>query len=257
MNGAFYIGATGLNAQQRGLDVIANNVANVNTSGFKRAEMRFSELLTPPVDANQPTQPIRAATNFLNGVKSSEVSRVYEQGDLRQTGNPLDLAIEGDGFVEILGPNGVSWLWRGGTLAINEDGMLQTEDGLLLRGLIQIPEDATDIRIDREGRVLAITSQENGPVELGAIDLVMPSDRTALAPSGSGYYAVEGDSGIRSFVPGEDGKGVFVQGSIETSNVELTEEMVALLLMQRAYAANAQVVQAGDQLMSIANGLRR
>ncbi|NJM51338.1 MAG: flagellar hook-basal body protein [Sphingomonadales bacterium] len=257
MNGAFYIGATGLNAQQRGLDVIANNVANINTLAFKRTEMRFSELLSPPVDANQSADNVRPSANISNGVKSTEAMRIYEQGDLRQTRNPLDLAIQGDGFVEVLGPNGTSLLWRGGSLSIGEDGYLQTESGLTLRNLIQVPEDATELRIDREGKIFALTASDSSTVEIGAIDIVMPANRMALQVSGSGYYTVEDSASVRSFVPGEEGKGVFVQGAVETSNVELTEEMVALLLMQRAYAANAQVVQAGDQLMLIANGLRR
>ena len=257
MNGAYYIGATGMRAQQTGLETIANNVANINTNTYKRSEVRFSELVsqtrvqadTVPVDTSFP--------DILTGVQARTSARVFEQGNLRQTGKPFDLAISGDGFVEVLGPGGQTWLWRGGTLQINAEGALQTDSGLVLKALIDVPINSSSITIARDGAVSSVSSGSDVSSEIGKIELVMPRDSLALESVGSGYYRAASNDELTVLLPGQDNGGVFVQGSIEASNVELTTEMVTLLLMQRAYAANAQVVQAGDQLMAIANGLRR
>lgn len=253
MNGAFYVGATGLQAQQRALDVVANNISNVNTTGFKRSEIRFSELVSrPDANDNSPsTQP-----NLLSGVQAQTAVRVYQQGDLRETGQPFDIAISGDGFIEALGPAGEIWLWRGGTLRVNAEGLLETESGLVLKALIEVPDDSIGLSIDRAGVVSSITAGSEDRVELGTIDLVMPREPHLIEAAGDGFYRLPDDNDLETLIAGEDG-GVIVQGSVEASNVELTTEMVQLLLLQRAYGANAQVVQAGDQLMSIANNLRR
>ena len=257
MNGAFYIGATGLEVQQRNLDVIAQNVANVNTNAYKRSEMRFAELVTMPLVAPDVAPLARSSADAAAGVTASSVGRVFSQGDLRQTDRPFDLAISGDGFLEVLGPGGQTYLWRGGTLKIGTDGLLQTIDGMPLKTLIEVPEDVTELRIGRDGRVLALAPGDSDYTELGQLDVVMPDDVTQLASVDGGYFRAPEEVALHSFVPGESGKGVFIQGSLEASNVELTTELVGLLLAQRAYGANAQVVQAGDQLMAIANGLRR
>ena len=255
MNGAFYIGATGLQAQQRGLDVIANNVANINTNAFKRSEIRFAELVTPTtIEDRRPLAP--NLPEALTGVQAQASPRILEQGELRGTGMPFDLAVSGDGFIEVLGPGGQTWLWRGGTLRVNGEGLLETEGGLILKALIDVPEDSTSLAISRDGVVTSISTGSDEAVELGTIGLVMPHDPNAMEPIGSGFYRVAGDQDLVTLLNGEDG-GVLVLGSLEASNVELTTEMVTLLLMQRAYGANAQVLQAGDQLMQIANGLRR
>jgi flagellar basal-body rod protein FlgG len=257
MNGAFYVGATGLQAQQRALDVVANNISNINTMGFKRSEVRFAELVGP-VTQTENADPIlvRPATDALSGVQAREAVRIFQQGDLRETGKPFDIAISGDGFIELLGPSGETWLWRGGTLRVNADGLLETESGLALKALIEVPEDSTELRIDRDGVVRSLSAGLDAAEELGTISLAMPRDPELVEAMGSGFYRVPDDGELETVLNGQDG-GVIVQGSLEASNVELTTEMVSLLLLQRAYAANAQAVQAGDQLMSIANNLRR
>lgn len=257
MNGAFYVGATGLRAQQRALDVTANNIANMNTPAFKRSEVRFSELVSTPYD---PAGGLRIQgedlSSTLQGVRTSTSSRVFTQGDLRQTGKPLDLAIDGDGFIELIGPGGQDALWRGGTLKVNADGYLAAANGMPLKGMISVPAEASTISIGRDGRVQAQIKGE-APAEIGRIDLVLPKDLSALTAQGEGLYHVENAADLVTVAAGEDGGGVLTQGSIEVSNVELSDEMVTLLLMQRAYSANAQVVQAGDQLMGIVNSLKR
>lgn len=257
MNGAFYVGATGLQAQQRALDVVANNISNINTLGFKRSEVRFAELVAS-VSQTQSADPVFVdrPAEALNGVQAREAVRIFQQGDLRETGKPFDIAISGDGFIELLGPGGEIWLWRGGTLRVNADGLLETESGLLLKALIEVPEDSTELRIDREGVVRSLSSGSETFDEIGTISLAMPRDPQLVEAMGSGFYRVPDEGELETVLNGQDG-GVIVQGSLEASNVELTTEMVSLLLLQRAYAANAQAVQAGDQLMSIANNLRR
>lgn len=253
MNGAFYIGATGLRAQERALGVTANNITNLNTPGFKRSHIRFGELVSPPsADGLQ-----AARLGGPSGIAALETLPVLDQGELRATGSAMDLAIEGQGFLEVLGPEGQGLLWRGGALTVNPDGLLATADGLPLRALITVPEDATDLRIHADGVVTAVLGGDQASTELGRLDLASVNTPGALQVLGGGLYRPEAAARLSALVPGEEGAGVLVQGSIEASNVSLSNEMVQMMLMQRAYAASAQALQAGDQLMGIANGLRR
>lgn len=254
MNGAFYIGATGLRAQERALGVAANNIANLNTPGFKRSQVRFTELMS-----------IHPASDALSGIRSGGASGVaatgsapvFEPGELRATGNELDIAIDGQGFIEVLGPEGEGLLWRGGTLAVGPDGLLGTADGLPLRALITVPDGASELRISPDGTVFALLGGDTVATELGRIDLLTVRNTASLEALSGGLYGTRTADAVAMGVPGEDGAGVIVQGAVEASNVALSNEMVMLMLMQRAYAASAQALQAGDQLMGIANGLRR
>lgn len=256
MNGVFYIGASGLQAQQRALDVIGNNIANVNTLGFKRSEARFSELMGPGGAADQAAGGLDAP-GALSGVMSDASPRVFDQGDLKQTGQAMDVAIDGQGFIELMGPNGQPVLWRGGSLKVSSDGYLATQDGLPLKAMIAVPASATSLKIDADGRITALIDGQAEPQEIGRIDLAMVKDPGSLSVLGGGLYQVASPEDLTTVAAGDEGSGTLVQGSVETSNVELSNEMVNLLLIQRAYGANAQVVQAGDQLMAIANGLKR
>jgi flagellar basal-body rod protein FlgG len=257
MNGAFYIGATGLHAQERALDVIANNIANMNTPAFKRSQVRFSELVGPGRGQLDAALLPADSSTALSGVALDSTARVFAQGELKQTGSPLDIAVSGDGFIELMGPAGQELLWRGGTLKVNEDGNLANAEGLTLKAMISVPRGATGIAIAQDGKVTAQLAGQTEAVQIGRIELAMPKDVTTLSALDGGLYQIADASDLISVTPGEEGGGVFVQGSLETSNVQLSDEMVTMLLMQRAYAANAQIVQAGDQLMSIANGLKR
>ena len=255
MNGAFYVGAIGLDAQQRALDVVANNIANINTGGFKRSAVRFVDLVPPMRGASG--DPVAAARrgDALAGAMIASTPQIWTQGPLQQTGSSLDLAINGEGFIEVMGPAGRDVLWRGGTLQVNADGYLAATDGTPLRAMISVPQGTTALTIAPDGTV---SGNANGTVEqLGHIDLVMSRAPETLVADGNGYYEAADPADLVTARPGEDGTGVLVQGSLEGSNVELADEMTNLLLMQRAFAANAQVVQAGDQMMSIVNQLRR
>ena len=257
MNGAFYIGATGLEAQQTALDVVANNIANINTVGFKRSTVHFAELVSPPRDTQDLPSTGSSANASLLGSVVSATPHVWTEGVLNQTGQPLDLAINGNGFIELLGPAGRSLLWRGGTLKVNDDGLLAASDGSVLRGQISIPQGASNLTIDTSGVVSATASGSTQSRQIGQIDLVSVKNLDSLTDDGKGMFEAADPSDVVSVAPGQDGAGTFVQGAIEGGNVQLTDEMVNLLLVQRAYAANSQVIQASDQLMAIANGLRR
>ena len=253
MNGAFYIGATGLAAGERALGAVANNIANINTTAFKRSHVRFSELVGP--SGEDPA--VAGTTSGFYGVSVSDSLRDFMQGDIKQTGRPQDLAINGDGFVELMGPGGQAMLWRGGSLGVNSDGYLAADNGMPLKAMISVPLSATGVTVTADGKVTASVNGQSTPTVLGQIDLVRSKDPAQLEALDGGLFEAPSDSDLINAAPGEDGAGVLVPGALESSNVQLADEMVTLLLLQRAYSANAQVVQAGDQLMSIANSLRR
>lgn len=257
MNGAFYVGAIGLQSQQRALDIIAGNIANMNTPAFKRSEVRFSEVLASHADADVPRADLAVQALASAGVVVDATPMIDEPGTLETTGHPLDLAIEGAGFIELMGPEGQTLLWRGGTLKVGDDGLLATASGIPLKAAITVPDDASAITIGSDGVVRGTTAGSATPTEFGQISLVKASDMTALRQLDGGLYRVDDGAHLTDAKPGEDGTGMIVQGSIERSNVEMTTEMVQMMLVQRAYSANAQILQAADQLMGIANGLRR
>jgi flagellar basal-body rod protein FlgG len=256
MNGAFYIGAIGLDAQQRALEVVANNVANINTTAFKRSAVRFSELVSTAQGGADKSVNSTAHTANLAGVTVDATTHVWTQGTLQQTGQQFDVAISGDGFLELEGASGHTLLWRGGTLKVNDDGFLAAADGTPLRSMISVPQGST-LSISTDGVVSAQVSGQTAPQQLGQLDLVTTKSLDSLVDDGAGRYEAPDPSELSTVKPGDEGSGQLVQGSLESSNAQLTDEMTNLLLMQRSFAANAQVVQTGDQLMSIINGLRR
>lgn len=256
MTQAFEIAGAGLVTQQRALDLIANNVANINTPSFKRSELRFSEVIAQAADASNPAANLGAAPSFA-GVTASAVLTLNEQGDLERTGRALDVAIEGDGFIELMGPRGQTMLWRGGSLSVQGDGLLASPDGLVLRAMITVPADATELQISPDGVVSARSAGSDESTELGQIMLVRVNDPASVERLDGGLYRLAEGAQLVDAAPGEDGAGVLVQGAIERSNVQINDEMIRLMIVQRAYAANAQIVQAADQLMAIANSPRR
>lgn len=257
MSDAYYVGAIGLETQQRALDGIANNIANVNTPAFKRAQLRFADVVASRVDFDTANVDRSQPADRLGGVTLDSQFMINEPGEIERTGQAMDLAIEGTGFIELMGPDGQTLLWRGGAMRVNDDGLLATAKGMALRAAITVPQDATALTIDRTGLVHATVPDSTDPIELGQIQLVKIEDPTAVDRLDGGLYRLrEGNAPIEA-QPGEDGAGALVQGGIERSNVSLTDEMVRMMLVQRAYAANAQIVQAADQMMAIANGLRR
>ena len=258
MNPAFEIGAAALRAGQQALEIYANNVANVNTPGFKRTEARFSEVLArqvQPTDSGQAASASASMAGAGGGVRIMPQDTLFLQGELRTTGNPLDLAIEGQGLIELLGPGGSPLYWRGGALRINDDGLLATSNGYALRAAINVPTDAQSLSIARDG-VVSVKTSGGETLEIGQIDLVRFDREDAMQRMDDGLFQATEGARIIDTKPGEDGAGTLAQASVEGSNVELTKEMVDMLMVQRAFAANAQILQAADQLAAITNNLK-
>lgn len=255
MNYAFEIAGVGLSTQQRALDVIANNVANLNTPSFKRSELIFSEIVAQRRDEASVTAGLGAEPSVA-GVTVRSALALDQAGAIERTGRALDIAIDGEGFIELMGPRGQALLWRGGTLKVQEDGLLATAGGIPLRGSIAVPANASALQIDADGLVTARAGNNSESTVIGALGLVRAEDAATIERLDGGLYAVSDVASLMDLTPGESG-GVFVQGAIEHSNVQLNDEMIRLLIVQRAYGANAQVVQAADQLMMITNNLRR
>jgi flagellar basal-body rod protein FlgG len=254
---ALYIGATGMQAQQQHVDVIANNLANVNTSGFKKNRVLFQDAyyraqqLSASGDANQ-------AILLGMGTLIASNNKSFLQGDVKATESPLDLAIRGNGFFEVLLPDGSSAYTRHGALKVNENGVLATVSGYELKQQIEIPVDSVEVVIDASGKVSSRNSKDIALAEIGQIELSSFSNSEGLKPVGDNLFTVTDSAGqVTVNKPGEDGLGTLAQGYLEGSNVKLSEEMVNLVLAQRAYELSAKVIQASDEMLSISNNLRR
>lgn len=257
---SLYIGATGMHAQQLQVDTIANNLANVNTPAFKKGRVNFAELMgrgaLPDLQgARDLLAPAQAAAA---GVGLVAASKIFDAGDLKRTEAPLDVAIQGDGFLELAMPDGTPAYTRGGTLKVNADGQLALLDGTPLRPGIQVPDDAERLVISAAGRVQVAIAGQATLVEAGQLELVRFTNAGGLLAQGGGIYrATEASGEAIGGRPGEDGMGALLQGALEGSNVKLVEEMVGLMVAQRAYEASAKVVQAADEMLGLVNGLRR
>ncbi len=257
MNGAFEVGAVSLRAQQRALETLANNVANINTPGFKRAEVKFSEVVTPPPERLTETERLAVEASPQNGgVRTTSQIMISSQGELQATGSAMDIALDGAGFIELMGADGESLLWRGGRIEVNRDGYLAAEGTAALRALIAVPDDATGLQIANDGRVTAFV-RDGEALEIGQIPLVRASSDTDLEAIGSGLFRLSDGARLIDALPGEDGMGSIQQGMLEGSNVDMTTAMVEMLVLQRAYSASAQVIQTADQVASITNSLKR
>lgn len=257
MNDALYVAATGLFAHQSNVETIANNVANLGTTGFKKSRVVFQDLLSQAAGAATPGAAPQAQHGV--GVSAAQVARSFDAGELRQTDSPLDLAIQGDGFIEVLLPDGGTALTRGGTLHVGPDGNLATAEGYALKAGIAVPHDARQLTISRTGVVTALGGKDGKQAQdLGSIELVLCPNPQDLAPLGGGLYKAP-DEGARlvAVQPGEEGAGTLAQGFLEASNVKMADEMVSLMMAQRAYEMSAKVMQAADEMLAISNNLRR
>lgn len=248
MSAGLEVAAIGLRTQQQALDAIAGNIANVNTVAYKRSNLNFADLVAVPADGDN---------DAVSSVSLITRPMVDQQGQIQSTGNALDVAINGNGFVELMGASGNTLLWRGGTLQVEEDGTLATANGYPLKTSITVPRGASSLTINPDGKVYATLGSATTATQLGQIELVDVPDSVQIQRLDAGIYAVSDTSQLTQALPGEESLGTLVQGSQEQSNVDLNTEMVNLLISQRAYSANAQVVQAADQLDGIANSLRR
>jgi flagellar basal-body rod protein FlgG len=256
---SLYIGASGMHAQQTNVDVISNNLANVNTAGFKKNRVSFEDLLYRETTRQNGLTGSPDSVHRLGvGTGISGTGKVFTMGELKKSDSPLDLAIRGQGFIEVTMPDGSSGYTRSGTMEVNRDGYLTTPDGNLLKPSIHVPPDATELVFEASGRVLAKIPTEKTPVEIGQIDLVNFTNPGGLTPIGGNLYLASEKSGEPIIgKPGENGFGLIAQGFLESSNVKLVEEMINLIIAQRAYEVNSKVIQASDEMLAMSNNLRR
>ena len=260
---ALAIAATGMSAQQTNVEVIANNIANINTTAFKRARAEFSDLLYQSERAEG--VPNRGGENVVPegariglGVKTIGVRNLHVQGSLTQTGNPLDLAINGRGWFQIVGPGGETLYTRAGSLNKSAEGVLVTSDGYAVEPQITFPEDTTEIVINESGEVYARVASQAEPQLLGQLGLVAFANDSGLQPLGSNLYRETSASGQPiAGTAGEEGIGRIHQGYLEDSNVDPIKEITELISAQRAYEMNSKVIQAVDEMASaVSKGIR-
>ncbi len=282
---ALYIGATGMRAQQSQIDTIANNVANLNTVGFHRSQVSFSEVTAavdptstdpllqsagvnptlqttatnPALQALGTSAVLHSAAQLVRGAGTlAQVSLSTAPGSLQQSSGQLDLAIDGAGFFEVTRPDGSPAYTRAGNLQLSSDGTLTTADGSPLAGHIQFSPDAQNIQIGTDGQVTAVVNGESQPVQVGRIELATFANPAGLQAIGSNLFVATPQSGpARVGAASEDGRGAIRQGYLESSNVQMTDELVSMTVAQRSFELNSRVVQAADQLMAITNSLYR
>lgn len=260
---SLYTAATGMQAQQTNMDVIANNLANVNTSGFKKSRAEFQDLLYQTIRSSGATQAqgmqVPTGVQVGLGTKLVATKKDFTAGDLQQTGNDLDLAIRGDGFFQVMLPSGEMGYTRSGSFTKDKNGLVVTADGYKLQPEITVPAGADDITIGEDGTVSVTVAGQNASQELGQIQLVKFINPAGLQSLGGGIYSPKGEAAGEPItgVPGQDGLGSISQKFLETSNVKVVDEMVNMILAQRAYEVNSKSIQAADEMLNTANSLRR
>lgn len=259
---ALFTAATGMIAQQLNLDVIANNLANVNTSGFKKSKADFQDLMYQIAEepgtasGQQGNSPTGIQVGL--GVRPAAVGKVHSQGDFESTGNPLDMAIEGEGFFQVLKPNGELSYTRAGAFKLNETGKIVTSDGYELQPSLTVPTDALAVTVASDGTVSVRQPGSTTPSEIGKIQTARFQNPAGLRSSGRNLYEETESSGTATLgTPGEIGFGTISQGFLESSNVSVVEEIVQMVTGQRAYEANSKVIQTADQLLSNAINVKR
>jgi flagellar basal-body rod protein FlgG len=251
---SLWIAKTGLDAQQTQLDVISNNLANVSTNGFKRAHAVFEDLLyqtlrQPGAQSSQQTQ-VPSGLQVGTGVSPVATVKVFTQGNLQLTGNPLDLAIQGNGFFQVLQPDGSVAYTRDGAFQTDSQGVLVTASGYPVQPQITIPANALSVTIGQDGTVSALQPGSSRPTQVGSLQLVSFVNPAGLQSAGENLYLESGSSGTASSnAPGSNGLGRIKQGSVETSNVNVVEELVSMIQTQRAYEINSKAISTADQML--------
>ncbi|MDH4191196.1 MAG: flagellar basal-body rod protein FlgG [Betaproteobacteria bacterium] len=251
---SLWISKTGLDAQQTQLDVIANNLANVGTTGFKRGRAVFEDLLyqtvrQPGAQSSQQTQ-APAGLQIGTGVRPVATARIHTQGNLQQTGNNLDLAINGQGFFQIQMPDGTTAYTRDGSFHLDAQGQVVTSNGFHVQPAITVPSAAQSISIGQDGVVTATLAGSSTPVQLGSIQLANFVNPGGLQSNGQNLYTETPASGTPTTgTPGLNGMGLLSQGYLETSNVNVVEELVNMIQTQRAYEINSKSIQTSDQML--------
>ena len=259
---SLWTSATGMQAQELNIDVISNNLANVNTSGFKKSRAEFQDLLyeslRPAGAASSADTTIPTGVQLGHGARPSAVQKMFSQGDFQNTENELDWAIEGDGFFQIELPNGETSYSRCGEFKLDADGRIVNADGFLLVPQLTVPTDTVSITVGMDGTVSIIQADDPVPSEIGTIQLARFVNPGGLRSLGRNLFVPTEGSGDEIIgTPGEDGFGSISQGFLEMSNVSVVDEMVNMITAQRAYETNSKVIQTADDMLQMANNLKR
>lgn len=254
--------ATGMAAQQLNVEVISNNIANMNTVAFKKQRAEFQDLLyqtmeQPGAQSSDQGNIVPTGVQIGAGVKAGSVYRIGTQGSLTRTDNKYDLAINGQGWFQVLLPSGENAYSRAGNFAVNDQGQLVTQDGYLIQPAITIPVGATDVTISQAGQVQVTTAGSPTPTTVGNIELVTFMNEAGLSAKGSNLFMETAASGPpTNGTPGTNGVGTLVQGYTEASNVDPVSEITALIVAQRAYEMNSKVISTADAMLGVANQVK-
>jgi flagellar basal-body rod protein FlgG len=259
---ALWTAATGMQSQQLTLDIIANNLANVQTAGFKRSRLDFQDLvyetLQAPGNASAQGREVPSGLQVGHGARAVSTYRLFIKGDLQHTGNPLDVAVEGDGFFQVLQPSGDIAYTQAGSLKKNSQGNLVTSEGFLLQPEITIPQDAISLTIGVDGTVTVGQPGVQTAQQIGTIEMARFVNPAGLESLGRNLFRPTQASGDPILgTAGREGFGTLLQGFVEMSNVNVVEEMVNLIVGQRAYEINSRAIRTADEMMQTANNLVR
>ena len=259
---SLWTAATGMQAQTSNIDVISNNLANVNTVGFKRSRADFQDLLyetmrppgtTTPGDGQVPT-----GIQVGHGTRTVSTQKIFIQGGFQHTENELDMAIEGEGFFQIIQANGDIAYTRSGNFKIDGEGRMVSPDGFLMEPEITIPTDALAVSIATDGTISVLQPGQTAPTDVGSLELARFVNPAGLQSIGRNLYTETAASGDPTTgTPGTDGFGTIAQGYLEMSNVSVVDEMVNMITAQRAYEINSKAIQAADDMLQVANNLKR
>jgi flagellar basal-body rod protein FlgG len=257
---ALFTAATGMEAQQSQIDTIANNIANVGTTGFKRSRTEFQDLfyetLRAPGAAGTDGSVLPTGVQVGHGVKLAAINTIYSAGDRINTGNPLDLAIDGQGFFQIQRPTGETVYTRDGTFKLDANGNVVTTLGYALIPNITVPPDTTSITVLSDGTVNATQAGQIQPTNLGQLQLARFANPSGLLTAGGNLLeATQASGDPQTGIPEQNGYGAISAGFLEGSNVEVAEELVQMILAQRAFEVSSRVIQAGDEMLRVASQL--
>ncbi len=251
---SLWISKTGLDAQQTQMDVVANNLANVSTNGFKRSRAVFEDLLyqnirQPGAQSSQQTT-IPSGLQIGTGVRPVAAERIHTQGNLTQTGNKLDVAIQGSGFFPVLMPDGTTGYTRDGSFQTDAQGQIVTSSGFIVQPAITIPANASSVTIGQDGVVSVTQPGTVAPVQIGTMQLASFINPSGLQSNGQNLYLETASSGApTTAAPSVNGSGTLGQGYVETSNVNVVEELVNMIQTQRAYEINSKAITTSDQML--------
>jgi flagellar basal-body rod protein FlgG len=259
---ALYTAASGMNAQQANIDNVAHNLANVNTTGFKKSRVEFEDLVYQQIKApGTPSSQEAEAPIGLEaglGARAVATARNFTSGNLRATGGTFDLAIEGQGFFQVTLPGGETGYTRAGAFHVSGQGQIVTAEGYALEPQISIPANATSVTVSKDGIVSVAVPGQGAPQQVGTVEIALFQNPAGLMAKGGNMFTATTASGDpTNGVPGTDGLGSLAQGFVEDSNVSVVEEMVNMILGQRAYEANSRVIRAADEMLQQVNNLSR